>query len=31
MAKELDHFSEYLEIVSEIVLEAVEGSCPKRA
>lgn len=31
MAKELGHFPDYLEILSEIVLEAVEGSCPKRS
>lgn len=31
MAKELDHFPEYLQTVSEIVLEAVEGSRPKRS
>ena len=31
MAKEVGHFPDYLEILSEIVLEAVEGSCPKRS
>lgn len=31
MAKELGHFPEYLETVSETVLEAAEGSCPGRS